>query len=191
MNAKASPLTYLKELQPSSGKHLPKNVHHIIKLNREPMSLVRRELVANGQFNLLPKNDISHPSGQQSARKSHVFPQVGEDSNLMALNHALSGGDSYPILTATLGVGAGIASFGAGLVFSAATTAVSLNQRSHRILARPGDEIWNVEEIGKVSEGGASKVIYVSSFFIVDPYREQAHGKGWLIHEERMEVKAD
>lgn len=174
MNANVSPLTYLKELQPGSGKHLPKNVHHIIKLNKEPMSLVRRELVANGQFNLLPKNDISHPSAQQSVRRSHVFPQVGEDSNLMALNHALLGRDSYPILTATLGVGVGIASFGAGLVFSAATTAVSLNQKSYRILARPGDEIWNVEEIGKVLEGGAYKAVYVSSFFIVDPQRAGA-----------------
>jgi hypothetical protein len=32
------------------------------------------------------------------------------------------------------------------------------------------------------------KAIYVSAYFIVDPFRKQTPGKGWLIHEEREEL---
>ena len=51
-------------------------------------------------------------------------------------------------------------------------------------VARLDDEIWHIEEIGK--EG--NKAVYLSAFFIVDPYRKQALSKGWLIHEEREEL---
>ncbi len=56
-----------------------------------------------------------------------------------------------------------------------------------QISARVSDEIWHVEEIGKFNQ----KVIHISSFFLVDPYRTTAVQKGWLIHEQRREVILD
>jgi len=69
-------------------------------------------------------------------------------------------------------------------LFTLATTGLSLANTTSKVLARPGDEIWHIEEIGK--EG--NKAIYLSAFSIVDPYRKQAPNKGWLIHEEREEL---
>jgi len=65
-----------------------------------------------------------------------------------------------------------------------ASTGLSLTQTSQRVLARSGDEIWHVEEIGKVG----MIATYVSSYILVDPYRWQAPNKGWLIHESRDEL---
>jgi len=103
---------------------------------------------------------------------------------MKALNHELSGGDSYPVLTTALSIAGGLVSGGGSILFSIAVTGLSLAQKASKVLARQGDEIWHIEEIGK--EG--NKAIYVSSYFIVDPYRKTARSKGWLIHEERYEL---
>ena len=113
-------------------------------------------------------------------------PVVSEDSIIYKLNTELLGGINYPILTAVLGTIAGATAPGAGLLFTVASTALSLAQTSRRILARPGDEVWQVENIGKVK----SAVVHVASYLLVDPYRErgQPRIKGWLFHEERTEL---
>lgn len=121
------------------------------------------------------------------------MPDNIETNSLHVLNTALLGGKSYPVLTATLGTAVGIASLGAGLFFTVATTALSLAQTSQRALARPGDQIWQIEEIGKVLDNsllgsGKYKAVHVLSYFLVDPYRNQAPRKGWLIHEERNDI---
>lgn len=86
----------------------------------------------------------------------------GQEGNYtFSLNTALLGGQSYPILDAILGTAVGVASGLAGLLFSIATTSINLQKTSQRVLARSGDEIWHVEEIGKVSSGGSYKAIYV------------------------------
>ncbi len=100
------------------------------------------------------------------------------------LNNELLGGESYPVLTATLDIATGVVSGGAGLLFTLATTGLTLANTTSRVLARTGDEIWHIEEIGKVG----NKATYVSAFFIVDPFRKQTPGKGWLLHEEREEI---
>ena len=92
----------------------------------------------------------------------------------------LSGGKSYPVLTALLGAAAGPVSGLGALLFSAATTAISSINPIQNVQVRLGDEIWQVEQIGK-SKG---KAVYGSVFFIVDPFRRQVQNKGWLIHEE-------
>ena len=94
------------------------------------------------------------------------------------------GGESYPILTTALSIAGSVVSGGASLLFSLATTGLSLTKTTSKVLARLDDEIWHIEEIGK--EG--NKAVYLSAFFIVDPYRKQALSKGWLIHEEREEL---
>ncbi len=132
-------------------------------------------------------------TNRQYTGKILILPGNMETNLLTNLNTSLLGGESYPVLTATLGTAAGIASFGAGLIFTVAATGLSLSQTSQRVLARPGDEIWQIEEIGKVLDGGAFgsggyKAVHVLSYFLVDPYRRQAPRKGWLIHEDRNDI---
>lgn len=70
-----------------------------------------------------------------------------------------------------------------------------MKKTSQRVLARSGDEIWHVEEIGKVRSGGSYKAVYISSYFIVDPFRGQSlhthsNGKGWLlIRQQYIPIK--
>lgn len=118
-----------------------------------------------------------------------------ESAFTTALNTALLGGESYPILEAVAGTIAGAASGGAGLLFTVSSTALNLARTSHRVLARTGDEIWQVEEIGRVKKSGLlggveMAVVHVASYFLFDPYRSRGNVRsaGWLIHEERVEL---
>lgn len=104
------------------------------------------------------------------------------------LNNSLLGGRDYPLLTSVAGFGAGLISGGTGLIFSATATGVSLGKTTHRILARGGDELWQMEEIGKSRKGGSYVPMHVLSYFLVDPFRGTNHRKVWLIHEERKEL---
>jgi hypothetical protein len=55
-----------------------------------------------------------------------------------------------------------------------------------------GDEIWQVEEIGKIREGTGFVPVHINSFWLVDPFRGQStYNKGWLIHEERHDLSLD
>lgn len=179
---------YLQELQPKSRVFLPEPVVALLQSQEEPRKLVRKELIANMKFVTKPRQDITKRQGQVSIRKVKTFLQGGNQYEINCLNAALLGGKDYPVLTAVLGTAAGVASFNAGLLFTAATTAISLAKKNKRILARAGDEIWHSEEIGKIRNGVAYKPIYVSSFLLVDPFRFSSHTKGWLIHEERFEL---
>jgi hypothetical protein len=107
----------------------------------------------------------------------------------MLLNNALLGASDYPVLNAVLGTAVGFGTGGAGYLFTAATTAVSLSQVAAPVLARDGDEIWRVEEIGKVTSGGQPRPTYVLAYFLFDPYRGHSVGlKGWLLHEARFDL---
>ncbi|MCW8125533.1 hypothetical protein OQE62_03000 [Microbulbifer halophilus] len=52
----------------------------------------------------------------------------------------------------------------------------------------PDGVFFVIEEIGKESRNGVFAPVYVSSFFVVDPYRVHFPPKGWLIHEERLDI---
>lgn len=95
----------------------------------------------------------------------------------------LAGGKSYPVLNAVLGTVAG-AQLVAGMLFTIGTTALELSKTHHGVPARQGDELWQVEEIGKVVKGAAWDVVHVGSYFLIDPFRTQTVTNGWLIHEE-------
>jgi len=180
-------LNQLQELRKPSGKYLDKVVVTYIQDHKRPLALVNREMMHNAKWAVRPRNGIAalaHRKNRQSIRKVKTLPLIGNSLVVTELNTALLGGTSYPVLSAVLGTAAGLASLGAGLLFAAVTTGLSLTQTSQRVLARAGDEIWHVEEIGKV--GGI--VTYVSSYILVDPYRYQTPHKGWLIHESRDEV---
>lgn len=180
----------LQELQRESGKRLPDSV--ITGMTRSftqaRYQLIRSRVNPSGAgFVIEPTGGISSlPQNTQAIRRLMTLPAGSEDNFTYTLNTALQGGTSYPILTAVLGIVTGAASAGAGLLFTVASTALSVAQTSQRVLARAGDQLWQVEEIGKIR----STAVHVGSYFLVDPYRSrgQSRIKGWLIHEERTEL---
>ena len=179
-------INQLQELQKDSGKHLSPVITGYLQDHGEPRALVETVLVANGKWGVKPKagaSSLLKAQNRQIKRKVKTL-STSYDHIINQLNTSLLGGESDPVFTAVLGNAAGVASGGAGLIFTIATTGLSLANTVQRVLARTGDEIWQVEEIGKVG----NKATYVSSYFIVDPYRNQTQSKGWLIHEERQEV---
>lgn len=189
----------LSELQEQSNKRLNWSTIAGIKNREKPRALVVQEFVHSTKWATKPikgAESLLDPKNTQSLRKIRTMDPGQEGNSTFSLNTALLGGQSYPILDAVIGTTVGVASGFAGLLFSAATTALNLQKTSQRVLARSGDEIWHVEEIGKVRNGGSYKAVYVSSYFIVDPFRghslhTHSNGKGWLIHEEREALTLD
>ena len=193
--ADAKLLALLEPLQTDSGKHLPAYV--IAKINTRERYQLMRTSTTFGKSRLgvprvlhEPTNGVSSLSlskNTHTTRKLMSISAAGtEDSFMFTLNTALLGGKSYPILTAALGTIVGLASMGAGLLFTATSTALNVSRTSQRVLARAGDELWQVEQIGKVE----SAVVHVEAYILLDPYRSRAQSriKGWLIHEERTEL---
>lgn len=184
-------LASLQKLQRDSGKRIRNSVitgmTHSLTRARYQLIRARKNPTGAGYIRVPTDGVESLPQKTQSVRKLMTLsPAATEDSFTYILNTSLLGGTSYPVLTAVLGTIAGAASAGAGLLFTISSTALSLAQTSQRVLARAGDEVWQVEEIGKVG----SDVVHVGSYFLVDPYRGQGRSqvKGWLIHEERTEL---
>ena len=181
-------LSRLEELKPESNKKLPQQILHLLKGKLSPPSeLADIKLVRNGYFVSVPKNggaSLQLPKNRRSARKVLTLKSIADESFTDVLNSELLGGESYPVLSTVVGTITGLVSFGAGLLFAASTTRLNSHQASPRILARSGDEIWIIEEFGKV--GGKS--LHVQSFWLCDPYRGQAAINGWLIHEERRDL---
>jgi hypothetical protein len=179
-------INQLQELQENSNKKLSQIVVGYIQDHNLPRALVEPVMIANGKWAVKPVRGASsllQTQKRESTRRVTVF-NSGNEYIAGQLNTALLGGESYPILTTALSIAGGFASTLGGILFSVATTGLSLANTSRRVLARPGDEIWHVESIGKVN----NKAIYVSSFILTDPFRRQSPCKGWLIHEEREEV---
>ena len=176
----------LSELQQPTRMRLNPVIMASLRDHTKPRALVESVLVANGKFAVKPIKgaaSLATQNNRQSTRKVSTF-SAGTEHIATKLNKELLGGESYPILTTALGLATGAISGGAGLFFAVATTGLTVANTTNKVLARPGDEIWHLEEIGRVG----NKATYVSAFFIVDPYRKQAPNKGWLIHEEREEL---
>ncbi|MEM8969911.1 MAG: hypothetical protein AAGE93_26075 [Bacteroidota bacterium] len=145
----------------------------------------------------VPRNGASSVlQGLRSVQKVMTF----ESSNrrfMARLNHSLKGGNSYPALVFTLGlvfIPLGTAGTVGGVIFGAASTAFDRARRSTSVLAREGDEIWHVEEIGRTFEDNYIQddrwvATHISSYFLVDPFRRQKPEKGWLLHEMRRTIE--
>lgn len=184
-------LLALDELAPHSRKWINQTVLARLWDFDQPHTLVRRELVANANWVMKPKGGAESlwiASNRCFRRKTKTLTTGAHGNLIQILNRELLGGQNYPILTTMLGGLAGMASVGAGLVFSAAAAGLDAARPVHQVLVRDGDEVWHVEEIGKEKNGSQQKPVYVSSFFIVDPYRRHSATKGWLIHEDRYEL---
>ncbi len=121
----------LKQLQPESNVRLPNSVitgmtlsltqarYNLIRSQNNPAGYGFINVPTNGTQSLLQKENT------QSIRKLMTLPSHTEDNFTRMLNNELAGGEQYPILMATLGVAIGPAGFTAGLLFSAATTALT------------------------------------------------------------------
>lgn len=189
----------LQDLQPDSNKRLPDSVitGMTLSLTRARYQLIRsRKNPSGAGFICEPTLGASSISmNSQAIRKLMTLSADSEQSFTGTLNTALLGGASYPILEAVLGTFVGTVSAGAGLLFTVASTALNIARTTQRVLAREGDEIWQVEEIGRAKKTGWASgdsvvAVHVGSYFLVDPYRSSgnARHKGWLIHEERTEL---
>ncbi len=106
-----------------------------------------------------------------------------------SVNKDLSGGESYPILTTILGLGAGFVSAGAGCLWTGFTTTLSLARDSQPVRVRDGDEVHQLEIVGV--RGNTFE--YLEWIILVGPFRVKAnrHIKQWIIHDERHEVRID
>ena len=176
----------LPELKKDSGVRLNQAVKSLIQNHDKPRALVTDVQIANAEWAVKPKSGgstLGNPLNRFFRRKVKTLSS-GNFHIINQLNFTLAGGESYPVLTAVLGTAAGFASAGGSLIFTVATTKISASNVVQKVMARIDDEIWQVEEIGKVG----NQPTYISSFFIVDPFRGQTPTKGWLIHEERQNV---
>lgn len=186
----------LPTLQPESGKRLPTSlIHGFSTSGGGSTSLIRTERTG-GEWVGVPRQGAAQLIGNPHARRKVFTLDSSRQGFIEILNTALLGGDSYPVLLAVLGTAAGAVSGGAGLLFTVSTLGVDLGRRSRKVLGRLGDEIWHVEEVGKVMENNFFSAdgyvaMHVSSYLLVDPFRarSQAGAKGWLLHEERKPVR--
>lgn len=184
----------LPELRPHSNVTIPGSVVCGINNCFSGPSFQLVKLAPNkngvGISTVLTNGIESLPLKAKLSRLRQRLP-VGAENNLTySLNDALLGGEQYPWTMLIGGFVAGYVSAGAGFLFALASTALSASQKSRRILARENDEIWQVEEVGKVKSsnpfaGNKWDVVHVGSYWLSDPYR----GKQWLIHEERTVVQ--
>ena len=191
-------LSQLQELRPEFKKTLPKNVlvmfsSHLSNKGLNPKQLINPVQFANADWGWKPKSgtdSLRKPENRHYEQKVATL-EVGYETNFtFILNTALLGGNSYPVLTAVLGTAAGFASTPVGLFFAAASTTIDVTKKAQRILGRMGDEIWQIEEIGKIRDKNTFKPVHINSYWLVDPFRSRhsATNKGWLIHEERNDL---
>lgn len=190
----SSILEQLDELRPETGVKILGDMTGLKKYlqdsGRKPLLLANPKL-SNGRWvhePSAPLKDLVKRENRVAHRKAMDLPNAVEDNYTFMLNNRLMGGRDYPLLTSLAGIGTSLVSGGAGLIFSAAATGISLGNTSHRILARGGDQLWQMEEIGKSREGASFVPVHVLSYFLVDPFRKGNNRKMWLIHEERNEL---
>ena len=91
-----------------------------------------------------------------------------------------------PLLTTALGLGLGFVSGGAGLVWTGLTTTLSLAKDPQPVRVRNGDEIHQIEVVGK----NGNDIEHMELLILVDPFRVKANRsvKQWIIHDQRREV---
>lgn len=172
----------------SLGKTLPPELQ--LKFYRtldQPLLLAR---VADpwefGANKLVPRSGTDKASEQESKRRLKVLRGERGDDLTVSLNNYLVGHSSFPMANGIASVLMGTISGVGGVLYSLITAAMSQAQITPRVLARPGDEIWQVELVGKTA--GMAEMVHAEYWFLVDPFRdiERKVGVGWLIHERRQ-----
>lgn len=138
------------------------------------------------QYHQEPDPDVDLMKTNVARRKLLTFDARNETFR-RSLNKDLGGGESYPILTTVLGLTAGFVSAGAGYLWTGFTTALALSQDAQEVRARDGDEVHQIEIVGK----NGNRIEYVEWLVLVDPFRLSAlrNIRQWVIHDEREEVR--
>lgn len=193
-------LDELSTLQSDSGKRLPTSIIYgfsALPGGGSGSQLINLQNNGGGSVVAVPRSGIDSLLQKPQARRRLGTFDGSHGRFRLTLNKSLKGGESYPVLTTILGTATGLISGGAGLLFTATQLGISLGTRSTDVLARAGDEIWYIEEVGKSFEDNlifADRYVptHVSSYILVDPYRSKggsnASEKGWLLHEQRKEL---
>lgn len=177
----------LVDLRQDTGQRLPTSV--VMGLTQFASAALPVRVSSSGGV-YVAKRTSSTDRRVRATQRLKSF-QAEHDRNFMGmLNDALLGASDYPVLNAVLGTAVGIGTGGASFIFTVSTTALSMAKTSARVLARDGDEVWRVEEIGKSTFGGKPVLTYLLAYFLVDPFRREsmAH-KGWLLHEARYPLQ--
>lgn len=201
--AKRRIMTQLTVLCEDSGKRLPEKIIMGFDQMAGGLHLITRTSL---QSDWVPRGGTaSLLKNLHSAKKVWAFGSAnGVHRNL--LNHTLKG-DSFPILDAALVMaigGVGLLSGGGAMIiggcliaFNGAKGLIKTETRDTDVLARVGDEILQIEEIGKQREdhwfsSDGYVATHVVSYFLIDPYRSGGHHRcgvgGWLLHEQRRPI---
>lgn len=179
----------LVPLQKQSNMRLPDSIITGLtkSLTQARYQLIRSKVNPTGAgFVTVPTNGTASLLSNVQFRRL-LWTARENDGFLQMLNKELQGGEGYPILSAVVGEGVGfipVVGTAVSLLFSAVSAGVDLAKTSHTVIARAGDQVWQIEEIGRVG----TKVVHVGSYWVVDPFRKQSPEKGWLIHEQRTEL---
>lgn len=156
-------------------------------LTQARYQLIRSKVNPSGAgFITGPTNGTASLLSNVQARRL-LWTAKENDGFLKMLNKELQGGEGYPILSAVVGEGVGripVLGTAVSLLFSAVSAGVDLSKTSHTVIARVGDQVWQIEEIGRVG----AKIVHVGFYWVVDPCRKQSPEKKWLIHEQRTEL---
>ncbi|MGB3850492.1 MAG: hypothetical protein WA958_11040 [Tunicatimonas sp.] len=188
----------LPRLRRESGKHLPTSTIYGFSAHPGGQTRLISPQARRGRIVQVPGSGIGNLlRGLRSVQKVMTFT-ASNRSFMNSLNEDLQGGDTFPWLLFGLGlvfipiVGA-VGTVG-GVVFAASTTAIDSSRRTTQVMARVGDEIWHVEEVGRTFEDNYIRedrwlATHISSYFLVDPHRRHLREKGWLLHEDRKEIE--
>lgn len=137
-----------------------------------------------GERRLKPGADTS------SATAKRVWSFRNNEYMLVSLNNWLAGGNSYPFLTAFLGIGVGVVNAPAGIAWSIFFAALDNAKASFstQCFARAADQLWMIEAIG-LDDGEAT---HMRQIWVVDPLRNGNSGppaSSWCIAEDRNELE--
>ncbi|MGB3589502.1 MAG: hypothetical protein WBA23_23350 [Tunicatimonas sp.] len=191
-------VSQLPRLRRHSGQRVSNSIiHGFAAYSGGQTRLIRPQFRSGQGIVQVPRNGVSNVlQGLRSVQRVMTFGS-SHRGFMARLNQSLKGGESYPALIFALGlafVPLGTVGTVGGVIFGASTAAFDSARRSTSVLAREGDEIWHVEEVGRTFEDNYIQddrwiATHISSFFLVDPFRRQNTEKGWLLHEGRRTIE--
>ncbi len=153
--------------------------------DRSKNQLIRWTTNEENRLVFMPTSGFSGPMDIYSCELILTLPREAEGNITKIINDALLDLDNFPFLKLAIGKIPKVGNL-THLTFSAANIVLKKNKTAHRCFAREGDQIWQVEQIGKVGKD----IVHVMGLFLADPFRSNLSnpGDGWLIHEERTKL---
>lgn len=171
-----STMAGLKAYRAGGGFSRTGDPHQLTDMER------RKHWFYGQQYVHVPDKDVDLFKKNTARRKLMAFT-AGNAAFRKSLNKDLSGGEDYPLLTTMLGLTTGFISAGAGFLWTGFTTALALAKETQPVRARDGDEVHQLEVVGKFE----NQLTYVEWIILVDPFRVKANRdiRQWIISESR------